>query len=283
MAVCAIFFFSLLDASSTFITATIPVLVTLWVRYVIQFGSAWVLMWRQKRVWLPKTQNGFWQVLRAFCYVSSSGTAYLSLRYLHLAEFTAIAMLSPVITSALAVAMLREKMPPLRIALLVMACAGALLIIKPGSMEFKWTLLLPLSQVAFNIAFLLITAHLSHFDESLTTHMYSGLFGLIGISVALPLAWNGFPVAEPSMWLALVGGCVAATIGHLLLLHAHRFAPSTVLMPYLYMQIATAVLLGWCFFGNIPNGLSLLGIGLIAASGVIGAVYSMRTSAKRQA
>ena len=283
MAVCAIFFFSLIDASSTFITATIPVLITLWVRYVIQFGSAWMLMWRTQKVWLPKTQKGVWQFLRAFCYVSSSATAYLSLRYLHLAEFTAIAMLSPVITSALAVAMLREKMPPLRIALLVMAFTGALFIIKPGTMEFKWTLLLPLSQVAFNISFLLITAHLSHFDETLTTHMYSGLIGLIGISLLLPLTWSGFPVAEPSMWLALLGGCVAATIGHLLLLHAYRFAPSTVLMPYLYMQIAIAVLLGWWLFGNIPGGWSLLGIVLIAASGIIGAVVSLRTTPKRQA
>lgn len=276
IAVCAIFFFALIDASSTYITATIPVLITLWVRYLIQLGSAWFMVRRQQKTWFPKTQNWFWQVLRAFCYISSSATAYLSLRFLHLAEYTAIAMLSPVITSALAVFMLHEKMPRFRVLLLVIAFTGALLIIKPGSMEVKWALLLPLAQVAFNIAFLLITAHLSHFDESLTTHMYSGLIGLISISALMPFMWTGFPEANITMWLALIGGCFAASIGHLLLLHAYRFAPSTVLMPYLYMQIAIAVLLGWLLFGNIPNGLSLLGIVLIASSGVLGALYSLR-------
>lgn len=273
-------FFSLLDASIRQVSAVIPLALAMWVRYIIQSGFTLALVRQHKKQWMPRSQNLGWQVARAVCFIGTSAFAYLSLRYMKLAEFTAIVLLSPVIVSAVAVGMLHEKLPPIRIALLAIALGGALLITKPGGMTFGWVLLLPMGQVVANVAFLLITAHLSHYDDSLTTHLYTGLFCLLLASLALPFFWPDGPLDYGwQNWLLLAAGAMCGSLGHLLLLHAYRFAPSTMLMPYLYLQIAFATLWGWLFFSNMPDALSMLGISLIAISGVTGAVLSWRKRA----
>ena len=47
-------------------------------------------------------------------------------------------------------------------------------------------------------------------------------------------------------------------------------------MPYLYAQIGFAMLGGWLVFSHVPDGLSLLGMLLIAACGAGGAWLTVR-------
>lgn len=269
----AVVLFGLLDSSSRFIAATIPVLVALWVRYVTQVVMTVALLRRKTGQWLPASQNLPWQIVRACAYILSSAFAFISLRYIKVAEFTAIAMISPVVVSVLAIVVLREKLPLIRWLLLAAALTGALLIIRPGGMNFQWVLLLPLVQVAGNVFYLLVTAHLARYDEPLVSHLYTGLIGLAIVSAILPFVWTDFS-ADWTLWAALLGGALAASTGHLLLAQAYRHAPATILMPYLYVQVAVAVLLGWLFFGNVPDRLSSIGIVTIVASGVAGALLS---------
>ncbi|WP_162846538.1 DMT family transporter [Corticibacter populi] len=275
----AVLFFALLDSSSRYVSGVIPLLVALWVRYAIQTAMTLLMIRRQHPYWLPSSQNWPWQVARACCYILTSGFAFLGLRYIKVAEFTAIASIAPIIVSVLALWVLHEKLPPIRWVLLGLALAGTLVIIRPGGMAFEWVLLLPLAQVAANVLFLLITAHLSRYDDTLTTHLYTGLIGLVVVSVVLPFFWQHLAGIHWTHWLALAGGGLAASIGHMLLAQAYRHAPATVLMPYLYAQIGFAVLLGWLFFGTIPDTLSTLGILMIAASGLAGALMNWRKPA----
>lgn len=269
----AVVLFALLDASSRYVAVAVPVLVALWVRFLLQTGMTLLLLKRNTGTWLPHAQNLPWQIARACAYVLSGSLSFVSLRYINVGEFTAIAMIAPVVVSVLAIVVLHERLPMLRWLLLGIALSGAVLIIRPGSMAFRWVMLLPLAQVAANVFYLLITAHLARYDAPLTTHLYTGLVGLLTISALLPWTWQPFSAPWP-MWLALVGGALAASVGHLLLAHAYRFAPSTVLMPYLYGQVAMAVLFGWLFFGDIPDLPSSIGIAMIVASGISGALLS---------
>jgi drug/metabolite transporter (DMT)-like permease len=53
-------------------------------------------------------------------------------------------------------------------------------------------------------------------------------------------------------------------------------------MPYMYMQIGFAMLGGWIMFNHIPDQLSLIGIGLIAACGTAGGLLTMYESKVRR-
>ncbi|MCY1217076.1 hypothetical protein D9M72_289760 [compost metagenome] len=69
---------------------------------------------------------------------------------------------------------------------------------------------------------------------------------------------------------------LAGTAGHLFLVLAYARAPVSLLTPYLYLQIAFAMLGGWLAFAYLPDAWSVLGVALIAASGVGGTVAAAR-------
>ena len=69
-------------------------------------------------------------------------------------------------------------------------------------------------------------------------------------------------------------GLIAA-VSHLLLIMAFRAAPATTLSPFSYAQLAWATLFGWIAFGDLPDGASSAGMGIIAASG-LGVAYLER-------
>ena len=55
--------------------------------------------------------------------------------------------------------------------------------------------------------------------------------------------------------------------GHQLLIVAHRYAPASVLAPFLYQQIIWMVLLGYLVFGDVPESAVLIGAAIVIASG----------------
>lgn len=271
----AVVFFGFLDSSVRYVAATVPVLMALWIRYAIHTALTLGMLRKKTGQWLPRSHNWPWQIVRACCFVMSNAFAFLSLRYIMIAEFTAIALIAPVIVSVLAMLVLHEKLSLARWLLLGLALAGAMVIVRPSNVGMGWFMLFPILQVASNVVYLLVTAHVAQYDEPLTTHLYTGALGLVLASCVLPFFWQ-MPDFHWSVWAAMIAGGACGTIGHLMLIHAYRFASSTVLMPYLYVQVAVATLLGWLLFNNIPDQVSFFGIAMIIGSGVGGAILTLR-------
>jgi len=67
-------------------------------------------------------------------------------------------------------------------------------------------------------------------------------------------------------------------IGHLMLLQAYTHATPATVAPFLYSQIGFAMLMGWLFFDQRPDGLSLAGIAVILGCGLVNIWLSVRTS-----
>jgi drug/metabolite transporter (DMT)-like permease len=66
------------------------------------------------------------------------------------------------------------------------------------------------------------------------------------------------------------------TVGHIFLILAYQRAPAATLTPYLYAQIAFAMLGGWLVFSHVPDGWSVVGIAMIAVCGAAGAWLTVR-------
>ena len=77
---------------------------------------------------------------------------------------------------------------------------------------------------------------------------------------------------DPSKALARIDAVLIASLGlyggtgHLMLTRAFRYAPASFLSPFLYVQLIWAMLLGWLFFGHLPDLLSLAGMAVIVGS-----------------
>jgi drug/metabolite transporter (DMT)-like permease len=72
---------------------------------------------------------------------------------------------------------------------------------------------------------------------------------------------------EGMQWLPLIIMGVAGAIGHFMLIEAHRLSPASTIAPFIYSQIVWMILAGYLVFGQFPDGWTLVGAGIVVASG----------------
>jgi drug/metabolite transporter (DMT)-like permease len=269
LVVLALACFATLDTTTRHISTSISLLVALWFRYAIQAVITTVVVWpgRGRRVLL--TRHPKFQLARGLLLFACSILAFFSLKYMPVGEFTAIALLAPLVITVFAAWKLKEKIRPLRWSLLVGGFLGTLVIIRPGTHHFDWTVVLPLMLVITNSAFQLLTSQMTKTEDPITMHFYTGWIGTILASLVLPFVWE-LP-ADWTVWLQLLIMGVLASIGHFLLILAYGRAPAATLTPYMYAQIAFGVLGGWVVFHHLPDQWTFVGMGLIALCGALGA------------
>jgi len=206
--------------------------------------------------------------------LASSLFAFASLKYMPVGEFTAIVMISPLAITVLAATVLKENVSAMRWALVAGGFAGTVVIIRPGGEAFQWASLLPLCLVITNAWFQVLTSKLARTEDPVTMHLYTGWVGTLVATVSLPFVWTWLPAWW--LWAALCLMGLMATVGHFMLILAYQRAPAATLTPYLYSQIAFAMLGGWAVFSHVPDGWSTLGMIMIAVCGAGGAWLTVR-------
>jgi drug/metabolite transporter (DMT)-like permease len=273
----AVMCFAALDTTSKRVTAEVPLLMAVWARYFFQALLTTGVVLPIKGLDVFKTKNPRQQITRGVLLVSVTGLAFASLQFMPVGEFTAIVMTVPLLVTLLATRMLGEHVSIQRVILVCAGFIGTLIIVRPGTQVFGWPLLIPLALVIVNAAFQLLTSKMARTEDAMTTQFYTTWVGTAIASVLL--YWFWVPVTDTQVLLELVFMGVSGCIGHFLLILAFERSPAGTLMPYMYAQIAFAMLGDWLVFSHVPDHGSLLGIGLITLSGIAGGlltVYEIR-------
>ena len=246
----------------------------LWFRYAFQAVATTVVLLPRYGIEVLRTEHPRYQLLRGSLLLVSSTLAFLSLRYMPLAEFTSVVLIAPLVVTLLAAVALKEEVSVMRWALVVGGFAGTLVILRPGGTAFSWAILLPIALVISNAWFQVLTSRLARTEKPLTMHFYSGWVGTLIATVPLPFVWASLPGWREWALLCVMG--FMGTVGHFFLILAYQRAPASTLTPYLYLQIAFAMLGGWLMFSHVPDAVSLFGMGLIAVCGAAGAWLTVR-------
>ena len=267
--------FSILDTGSKYAGAVLPLLMALWLRYALQsvltvgFGVA------RHGLEIFRTQRPGFQCLRAILFCLSNALAMLSLRYLPLAEFTAIVALTPLALTLLAALWLGQQVSPFRWVLVALGFAGTLVILRPGGDQFSgWALVWPALQLLANTAYQILSSRMAGKERPLTTQIYTSLVALSLSCMALPWSWQ-LPDSA-ALWLAAIAMGAGSAVGHLMLLKAYEKARPATITPFLYSQIPCALLAGWLVYGHIPDQWAVLGMVVIALCGAASAWLSIR-------
>ncbi|MDR6538972.1 DMT family transporter [Variovorax soli] len=266
--------FATLDTATKLSTAGVPILMSVWFRYAFQAVATTAVLLPRHGTALLRTRHPKYQLLRGALLLASSTLAFLSLRYMPLAEFTSVVLIAPLVITLLAATTLKEQVSPLRWVLVAGGFVGTLVILRPGGDAFGWAILLPVGLVLTNAWFQVLTSTLARTENPLTMHFYTGWVGTLLASLALPFAWTALPGWHWWALLCLMG--FMGTVGHFILILAYQRAPASTLTPYLYAQIAFAMLGGWLVFAQVPDQVSLIGIATIAACGAAGAWLTVR-------
>ncbi|WP_238136782.1 DMT family transporter [Variovorax sp. JS1663] len=266
--------FATLDTATKLSTAGVPILMGVWFRYAFQAAATTAVLLPRHGMALLRTGHPKYQMLRGALLLTSSTLAFFSLRYMPMAEFTSIVLIAPLVITLLAALTLKEQVSPLRWVLVAGGFLGTLVILRPGGEALSWAVLLPIGLVLTNAWFQVLTSKLARTENPLTMHFYTGWVGTLLASVALPFVWTALPGWQWWALLCLMG--FMGTVGHFILILAYQRAPASTLTPYLYAQIAFAMLGGWLMFSQVPDRLSLIGISMIAVCGAAGAWLTVR-------
>lgn len=265
--VLAVSTFSCLDATSKYLSALYPVATIVWARYVCQAALMLTVLGPRLNFKLVKTSNLRLQILRGIVLTASSLVFLTALSRMPMAEAASIAFMAPLFIAVLAGPVLHERVEARTWIALAAGFAGVLLIVRPGGGLFTWVALLPLASALMMAIYQMMTRKLAGRDAALTTLFYPALVGSLAVPILFPFAFS-----LPQQWshaalfvlLGVLGG-----IGHFFLIRAHDHAPASVLGPFMYGQLLTALVLGWLVFGQLPDGLSVIGMLTITASGLL--------------
>lgn len=263
---------SMLDASGKLLATTgVPVVILSWVRYAVHAAlmTALVLPARGAALWTTRSLRR--QLVRAAFMLGTTVLFFTTLRHAPLAEATAMNFIAPLLVMAVAPWLLHEPRRLHRVVAVLAGFAGMLLVVRPGGALDPVGVLLGLATAACFACFQIATRQVAH-DDPLTSNYYGGLVGTAALTLALPFA-PPLPALEPEHWLLLLSTGVSGFVGHWFQTAAYRRAPATLLAPFTYFQIVSAVVLGWLLFGQLPDALTTLGMLIICAAGAGVALY----------
>lgn len=188
---------------------------------------------------------------------------FFSMAQISIAEVTAMNYLSPVYITLGAALFLGERLRPRRLAAVIVALIGALIILRPGIKAVEIGHIAMLGTAVFFAAGYLIAKQLSGEVSPAV------IVGMLSITVTIglaPFAWAVWvtPTLAQLGWLFLVA-CFA-TAGHYAMTLAFAAAPLTVTQPVTFLQLVWAVILGAVVFGEAVDGWVVFGGAVIMAS-----------------
>jgi drug/metabolite transporter (DMT)-like permease len=194
-----------------------------------------------------------------------------ALKYLPVAETTAITFLAPILLVSVAGRFLGERVGWIGWIAALLGFAGVLLIVRPGIGLDPTGVMFVMAAVFCNLSYQFLSRLLAATEQTVALLFYTALVGSLFFGAMLPwyLGQEG-PGIFDAMLMASVG--VYGGLGHFLFTAAFREAPASLLAP-----------LGYLVFGHVPDELSLLGMGIVVSSGVLIALKTRKPPPKRSA
>jgi drug/metabolite transporter (DMT)-like permease len=204
------------------------------------------------------------QVLRVMCGTLDTACFYFAVAVLPLASVMTYYLAAPLYVAAAAPFLIGERTSRVGLAAVLAGFAGVLLVLQPATETLTLHTAAGLMGGVF-FAGLMLTTRTLRGTSATSLIVWQTAGALIAGVVLAPFGW-----VQPS-WrdfglLSLLG--VVAMAAHMLVAQAVRIAPAGVVSPFQYMLLVWALLFGWLFFGEWPDGWMVFGAVVIVASGL---------------
>jgi drug/metabolite transporter (DMT)-like permease len=264
------------DGLAKYLSQTQPVDVVVWARYTLHLLFLLPLLaMRVRRADLVPKRPGF-QLLRAVLMLLSSLLFFAALARLPLVDVLALFFVSPLVVTALAPIVLRERIGWRRVLAVLVGFVGVLVLLRPDLGAFEPFALVGLASGMVHGVYLLVTRKLAGTAPPLVTLTYSALFGTVALSAWVLPRWAA---PTPHELVVMVALGAAATLGHYLVVKAFDFAPASWLAPVGFAEIVGATLVGYLAFGDLPDAVSWVGIAVVVGSGLYISLRERRLAA----
>ena len=180
------------------------------------------------------------------------------------ARVTALSFSAPLFTALLSVVFLGERFRIRRWAAIFVGFAGTLIILRPGMIPADTGSILVVGAALIWAVTMIVIKVLSRTESSFTITAYMNIFlSLFSLGPAL-WVWVAPP---PEMWVWLVAIAVLGTIAQIALSQALKETEPTAVLPFDFLKLVWATLLGMWVFGELPAVITWIGALVVFASG----------------
>lgn len=253
--------FTFMSVTVKYVTG-IPLFEKVFFRNLISLGVAFFMLKKSSAPMFGRRENQLALLARSSFGLAGVVLNFYAIANLTLADSSMLGKLSPIFVTIMACIFLKEKIDIKQILSIIVTFLGALLVIKPEfSLEMLPSLAGILSAAASGVAYTLLR-YLKDKESPDTIIFY---FSLISVVFTAPFALADY--VQPTfiqLGLLLATG-VFASVGQFGITYAYKFAKATEVSIYNYSAIVFGIILGFIFFGEIPDTLSLIGGAIIIA------------------
>lgn len=212
-----------------------------------------------------RTQRIGTHALRVIINFASMAMFFYALSITPLAEVAALTFSAPIFATLLAIFIFKEAVGLNRWVAIAIGFAGTVVVLRPGFEAINHGALLAVGAALLWGTAVMVIKDLGRTDSPLTITVYMVLL-LIPISLVPALFVWEWPTWSQLGWLSLVG--IFGSIGHLLLNHALKQAPTNVVMPIDFARLIWVAIFGYFLFAEVPDIFVWVGGAMIFASGL---------------
>ncbi|HZP78475.1 MAG TPA: DMT family transporter [Pseudolabrys sp.] len=258
--------FSCLDSTAKYLNHHMDTLQVVWARYTGAFLLALIVSNPVTRPGLMITKRPLLQIGRSSLLFGSTVLNFIALRWLQLDEALSILFSTPFLVAALSGPILGEWIGVRRWIAILVGFSGVLLVTRPGFGGIHPAAALSMLSAICYAFYSISTRVLARTDTNETTLFYTNLVGAMAMLPIVPFVWTT-PHETLIIVLMTITGAFAS-IGHYMLIAAHRRAPASTLAPFIYSQLVWVLILGYVVFDNLPSGWTIAGAVIVVGSGL---------------
>jgi drug/metabolite transporter (DMT)-like permease len=190
----------------------------------------------------------------------------VALSHAPIGDITAIFQITPLLI-ILGMAIFHREVPSgLLLALVAIGFGGALLVAQPGTGDTSSYALLAFATALFAALRDLVGRNIPAQTPVMVSTLTIVLVLVCSLVAGLATETWHMPALRHVLLMAAAG--LLMMLGHIFTFLAFRHAQAQAVAPFYYAFMVWAVALGFLIFGDVPNALALVGMGLILASGL---------------
>lgn len=274
------FFFALMNMFVQ-LAGNLPSVQKSFFRNLIAFFFAGVILLKErKELSLPKGAMTP-LVLRSLFGTIGILCNFYALGELDLADASILNKMSPFFAIIFSLFLLKEKIKPVQLLIVVVAFAGAMCVVKPNfaNAETVPALVALFGGMCAGLAYTLVRMlGQKGVKGAIIVCFFSG-FSCV---VTLPFLIFGFEPMTITQFVVLLLAGLSAAGGQFTITSAYCYAPAKEVSVYDYSQIIFAATLGFFVFGQIPDWLSWVGYFIICTMAVVMFIYNKKKSEQKE-
>ena len=290
--VAAMVMLSLQDSLVKLLGATYALHQIVLIRSLIAAVATLVVLAATARLALLRTRRWSLHLTRGLLLLVTNSAFFLALVAMPIAEAVAMFFVAPLFITLLSALLLGEPVGPRRLFAVLIGFAGVVIMVRPGSGLFGYVALLPVGAAATYAVMQIMTRRLGTTDSAATMACYiHATFIVAGAAMGLAVGDGRFagsddpsldfllrswrmPTGEDLPLFGLVGLLIA--VASVLLSQAYRITEAATIAPFEYIALPLSAIWGFLFWGDVPDAIATLGMGLIVGSGVFVVVRTER-------